>query len=189
MAKKLYHSEQRRILFKKLPKNSVCAELGVLYGQGSQLILSLTQPKKLHLIDPWVFQNHTPLHQETNQRRKVFGQKDLDKMYQDVLVRFNSLIQKEIVKVHRDYSDKTLSSFPDNYFDWVYIDGNHEYAFVKKDLDLCYLKVKPGGFITGDDYIKKPYFEGPIRAVDEFIQSGHVKLIEFIGIQYFLQKI
>lgn len=48
----------RRILLAKMPKNSVCAEIGVYKGEFSQQILSLVKPKKLHLIDPWKYESN-----------------------------------------------------------------------------------------------------------------------------------
>jgi methyltransferase family protein len=40
---------------------------------------------------------------------------------------------------------------PTHYFDWIYVDGDHQYEAVKKGLESYLPKVKPGGFITGDD--------------------------------------
>ena len=36
--------------------------------------------------------------------------------------------------------------------DWIYVDGNHLYEFVRADLELSLRKARRGGFITGDDY-------------------------------------
>jgi len=57
-------------------------------------------------------------------------------------------IKKNKVIIRRDYSHVVLKEFDDSYFDWIYIDGRHEYDVVKKDLELSDLKVKLGGFIT-----------------------------------------
>lgn len=35
--------------------------------------------------------------------------------------------------------------------DFIYIDGNHEYNYVKKDLELYWGKVKEGGIMSGHD--------------------------------------
>jgi len=45
--------ERRDQLLKKLPKNAICAEIGVYQGELSQRILNKTNPKKLVLIDAW----------------------------------------------------------------------------------------------------------------------------------------
>jgi SAM-dependent methyltransferase len=44
-----------------------------------------------------------------------------------------------------------VKDFADNYFDVIFIDGDHRYSWFKKDLDLWYPKVKKGGLICGHD--------------------------------------
>jgi hypothetical protein len=51
-------------------------------------------------------------------------------------------------------------------FDMVYIDAEHSYEAVKKDIKLWLPHVKPGGFISGHDYGHKR-FPGVKQAVDE----------------------
>jgi hypothetical protein len=62
------------------------------------------------------------------------------------------------MKVHNNYtiiqktSNDAFEELANQQFDVVYIDGNHDYDYVKQDI-LNYQKlVKPGGFITGHDY-------------------------------------
>jgi hypothetical protein len=38
-------------------------------------------------------------------------------------------------------SSEAVNNLPDN-LDFVYIDGNHTYEFVKKDIDLYYPKIR-----------------------------------------------
>ena len=47
----------------------------------------------------------------------------------------------------------------------VYIDGDHNYAQVKRDVVNYSSLVKQGGFLTGHDYSEG--YEGVIRAVNE----------------------
>lgn len=56
--------------------------------------------------------------------------------------------------------------------DFVYIDGDHSYEAVKKDLEAWYPKVKSGGMFCGHDY-NYPDVE---RAVQEFAKSKGLKL-------------
>lgn len=50
--------------------------------------------------------------------------------------------------------------------DFVFIDGNHTYPFVREDIANYWPKVKSGGFLCGHDYGHG--HEGVTRAVDEF---------------------
>ncbi|MEM8822766.1 MAG: class I SAM-dependent methyltransferase [Pseudomonadota bacterium] len=151
-----------------MPKNAVCAEIGVWKGGFSKRILDTTQPKALHLIDPWMFQPEFPGRWYGGKVAKA--QEDMDGIFEGVREMFKD---NDVVHIHRDISAKALDSFPDNYFDWVYIDGNHHYEFVLEDLRLSLKKVKAGGFIAGDDYLWQPELDYPVkRAVQEFIAEN-----------------
>ena len=43
--------EDREVLLELMPKNSVCAEVGIFLSNFSEKILRITQPIKLHLVD------------------------------------------------------------------------------------------------------------------------------------------
>jgi hypothetical protein len=42
--------------------------------------------------------------------------------------------------------------FPDQSIDWVHLDARHDYESVKADIIRWLPKVKPGGWLSGDDY-------------------------------------
>lgn len=50
--------------------------------------------------------------------------------------------------------------------DFVFIDGNHTYEYVRKDIELYWPKVRSGGFISGHDFGEG--FPGVVQAVTEF---------------------
>jgi hypothetical protein len=50
--------------------------------------------------------------------------------------------------------------------DFVFIDGNHTYDYVKKDIDLYWPKIRRHGFLCGHDYTGG--HPGVTQAVDEF---------------------
>lgn len=62
------------------------------------------------------------------------------------------------------YADKSL--------DFVFLDADHHYESIRKDIDAWLPKVKRGGIIAGHDF--SPEFEGVIRAVIETFQSWSV---------------
>ncbi len=124
------------------------------------------------MIDPWKFEAGKEY------RRSLYGaffgpgQARLDDRYHSVIRRFAREIAEGTVSVHRLSSAEAAKHFPDNYFDWVSIDGNHLFPFVKADLETYAAKLKPGGFITGDDYgVAGWWRDGVTKAVDEFVSQ------------------
>jgi hypothetical protein len=167
----------RDFLLNLLPKNSVGAEIGVHKGDFSAQILQIVKPRKLHLIDPWKHED-SPRYNKAWFGGMAGSQIEMDKRYESVCARFSNQIQSGQIEIHREFSENALTQFSDGYFDWVYIDGNHLYEYVKKDLELSLEKTKPGGFITGDDYGVGGWWEDGVRkAVDEFLQQKPVQLI------------
>lgn len=167
----------KTFLFDILPEYSIGAEIGVHLGDFSQQIIDYLSPQELHLIDPWERQS-LPVYSKSWYGGSV-SQVEMDSRYQSVLNRFADNIQTSQVIIHRNYSSNVLLTFPDNYFDWIYIDGNHLYEYVKIDLELSLRKVKTGGYIAGDDYRRGAWWQGGVkRAVDEFRDNQNVELVK-----------
>ena len=118
----------RKFLLEMMPKHSVCAEIGVSRGLFTEKILEVVQPKKLHLIDPWEYEPHLSY-------------------YDEVVEKFKLQIDSGQVLIHRSKSQFAYQQFDDRYFDWIYVDGSHNYKSVRRDLDYYYPKVKKYGFI------------------------------------------
>ena len=53
----------------------------------------------------------------------------------------------------RELSGVACNFFPDELFDFIYLDANHERGAVYKDLTNWYPKVKKGGIFAGHDYV------------------------------------
>ena len=179
----------RDFLLEAMPRGSVCAEIGVHRGDFSRRILEIVKPKELHLIDPWQFLREEAYKDSNYGGKRGVNQSLMDRRYQSVVKRFRPEIARHQIKIHRACSDQACDLFEDDYFDWIYIDGNHLYEFARKDLDLYYPKVKQGGFIAGDDYGEGGWWQGGVKkAVDEFIDSERVRVIEIKDAQFCLCK-
>jgi len=164
--------------------NSICAEIGVWKGHFSNQILE-KNPKRLYLIDPWLFQPEFP--HKWYGGLKATDQIDMELIYQGVLKKFNPSPNVHII---RDKSDQAFRLFENDFFDWIYIDGNHEYDFVLNDLKNAYLKVKVDGLITGDDY----NWENPQRiptvqeAVQDFLLIHPELEVELLPYQQYMMR-
>jgi hypothetical protein len=70
-----------------------------------------------------------------------------------------------LYQAHISPSDVAASLFRDRSVDFVFIDADHSYEAVRRDILAWLPKVKVGGTLAGHDY--EPYYPGVIRAVDE----------------------
>ncbi|MBO9699274.1 MAG: class I SAM-dependent methyltransferase [Sporocytophaga sp.] len=180
-------NNSRDFLLKTMPQGSVCAEIGVYKGDFSKDILRTVKPSRLHLIDPWKYMQE---YEDALYGGKAGSQDIMEAIFNNVKRRFDIDILRGSVVINRGLSDAVSKSFNNDYFDWVYIDGNHTYEYVKMDLECYYPKVKKGGFIAGDDYISDRWWkDGVNKAVDEFVASGKVKVVMIKNGQFILMKI
>jgi hypothetical protein len=126
----------------------VGVEIGVFKGQFSKTVLDQWQGK-LYMIDPWRplgdeyedasnHKNHTDAYERTMEN--IRG-------YEDRAIMIRSLAE-DIVEL-----------FPDNSLDFIYIDANHAYEYVKQDIELWYPKLKKGGLFAGHDYLDLDYYD------------------------------
>ena len=143
-------------------KDLVGVEIGVDRGGNAESILKNLDIKTLYLIDPYYFYNEMRnLGCHTSEEQNIECETEAKKRllpYEDKIVWI------------RDTSENAIDKIPDD-VDFVYIDGNHRYEYVKKDIELYSKKVKNGGLIAGHDY---DYIDTK-KAVDECIHGGFVR--------------
>jgi len=159
----------------------VAGEIGVAKAYYAGYILSELKPAKLHLIDPWRFQNIPDYVMDANNTTDEEG----DRRYNDVCDKFSAAINAGVVKLHRALSTEIVDTFPDEYFDFLHIDAVHTYSGCLADLRAFDRKVKRTGFITGHDYqtipIARAHHNGVVRAVNDFVkETGY----EFLALTF-----
>lgn len=133
---------------------------------------------KLWGIDPWMdYDDYPEYKDEQTNNFNVF------------LSNLEKSPHKNKVSYKRGFSNTEIPKFDDEFFDMIYIDGNHEPEFVLEDAVLSFRKLKTGGIMIFDDYT----WGGPDmtkRGIDGFLHGYH-KRIEVIGCFYdqvFLRK-
>lgn len=142
-------------LLKEIPGNAVIAELGVFTGAFANTLLRVCRPAELHLIDTW-------------EGRVECGDKDGEniQIVEDMSIVYLALAVRgdRRYTLHRGKTLDILTTFPDYYFDFIYVDADHDEIAVAKDLRMAAKKSLWG--IGGHDYCER--FNGVMLAVDDF---------------------
>jgi predicted O-methyltransferase YrrM len=131
----------REDLYKLVSRGGRIAELGVDNGYNAAALLWICQPSELCLIDGWI-------------AFPEFG-KDFDADEQQAKYEFVCRSATERCRVIRARTHEAVTRFPDEYFDFVYIDASHRYEDVRQDIEDWWPKVKTGGMLAGHDYLNQ----------------------------------
>lgn len=152
---------------KIISPNSIGCELGVFKGDFSDILLQTNKFAKLYLVD--LFYGNIQSGDTYGNNVEV---KNGEQLYNFVSQKFKN--NSKVVIVKQD-SISFLKEFPDEYFDFIYIDTTHQYEQTKKELNLAFKKVKTNGIIAGHDYNSVHFYE-VFLAVNEFAQAKGLKL-------------
>jgi predicted O-methyltransferase YrrM len=157
-------------------------EIGTFYGANLLSVANsygLHNDSKLYCIDPW--EDYNNYSEYKNEQPNIYNS-------------FINNIEKSGVKnkieIKRGYSNVELLKLEDDFFDIIYVDGNHEPEYVLEDAVLSFRKLKTGGVLIFDDY----GWGGPEltqRGIDVFLLGYH-KRINILGgrdSQVFVKKI
>jgi hypothetical protein len=137
----------------------VGAEIGVCKGKFSRVFCWNIPNVVLYCIDTWESDPNDPGDEgELNEANFSHAQK--------ILKPFD-------VTFIRNTSIEALNTFKDNELDFVYIDANHTFDHVMRDIIEWGKKVKTGGIISGHDYFRLKH-AGVILAVDTYIKAHDI---------------
>lgn len=78
----------------------------------------------------------------------------------------------ESVHIFISSSPKAADFFADGSLAWVHLDARHDYDSVAADIDAWAPKVKPGGWLSGDDYDDR-LWPGVVAAVRDRLPDAH----------------
>jgi hypothetical protein len=143
-------------------------EIGVRYGKNAKQLLDLLPKLRLWLVDPW---EKPPAGDSFYHSGDGIADRPpgyWKKCYRD----FKDIIKpvKNRVEIFRCRSHEAAQLARKNrqnhLFDFVFIDGDHSYDGVKRDIIEWYPLIKKGGLICGHDYGHSRIGEVK-RAVDE----------------------
>lgn len=160
--------ESMRYVMERIKEPMNVAEIGVFQGGNALRLLQLPL-KRLFLVDPYKSYNQY----ESAQIAYVQAQLDAAKSIMQSRIASHPLRDKVTIMI-KD-SIEASKEFEDGFFDYVYIDGNHSFRAVLKDLIAWYPKVRKGGFLAGHDYMT----HATANAVKYFAKEKGLKVISW----------
>jgi predicted O-methyltransferase YrrM len=140
-------------------------ELGSFIGESANMVLGFPNIKHIDCVDA------------------------SEELIKQASTRLNTQIKKNRCSIHHKLSADFLNEIPNNYMDVVYIDANHEYDFVKKDIELSFSKLQSNGFLCGHDYaLENSSYPGCVQAIQEFSEKKGLKITRFIDNSWLMVK-
>lgn len=146
------------------PQNAVFVEVGALFGQSTLFMAECMRDARrtdidLHVVDTWQEWGE-PHPQEIAKYGSMFGA---------FCYHLQESGLKDYVKgIHHMDSSEAVRQF--RYLgprpDFVFIDGDHEYASVQRDIAEFRSIMAPGAVMAGHDY-NPPRWPGVVRAVND----------------------
>lgn len=151
----------RSELIRRLPKQMKIAEVGSGAGNFAKQLLA-SDPQELHLFD------------------LSFTLKGLSFDHEF----FKPHLERGIAVLHEGDSSENLSSFPDAYFDCIYIDADHSVQGVRRDISQAKRKIRQNGLLIFHDYTAYSPLEklsyGVQIAVNDLLIDENFEIIYFV---------
>lgn len=148
---------------RKYKCDRIC-ELGVFEGDNFMEMIAHT-PQLAVAIDSW-------------KNDGVHTLKDASYSNNELHTQYNYFLNKvkniPFVQIIRDSTSNASKKFPDNWFDFVYIDADHSFDACYLDLLTWYPKVKKSKFLMGHDY-RRGF--GVVEAVNKFVKENKLDLL------------
>lgn len=151
----------RADLYKIIDTTKPVAELGVAEGLFSRDMLNWPIPK-LYSVDAW---------KKLNQKGDGgFDQNWHDNNYNNAVKLLSQFGERSVIL--RGLTHEMAALVEDGSLGLLYLDGDHSYEGVMKDLESWYPKVCKGGVIATHDYFDPDY--GVKRAFGDFTKKNRI---------------
>lgn len=162
---------------RRVPWEGKIVEVGVLIGALSRQIMRSRHDVSLAMVDNWLPMELQPAsYIATNDDHALHDRARAERHYQEA--RKVERIGRGRSKIWRGDSTLIAKSFAAGSVDLVFLDADHSFEGVTKDLAAWLPAIKPGGFIGGHDYRNPdPRFRfGVTEAVDQWSASRSIEI-------------
>lgn len=159
---------------KDIPLTGV--EVGVWKATCSTFLLKYLPKLTLHVIDPWKDQSDNWEYRRSGDTLAPLGSTAFEESYSTAKKNLEPFVKQGRAIIHRCTSEQGRNLFPTvpsnvsgvKGVDFVFIDADHSYGAVRRDIAMWETAIRSGGFISGHDYDHPSYPDfGVTKAVDE----------------------
>lgn len=150
----------------------VGAEIGVNAGHHAQSLLQFLDVYRLYLIDPY------ELYEEYPEGVLQYGANQPQLTGAETHARSILHGHSEKIVWLKDFSAFVAKNFEEESLDFVYIDGNHDYKYVREDIENFWPLTKQGGVLGGHDFYNghAKSHDGVLQAAIEFAVTNGLQL-------------
>ena len=139
------------------------AEVGVHQGELSKNLLKRHRGLTLYMIDMWSHDTYSGKGEESAKQKYIELYQNECELNLAATLEATRKYKRRRHIIQGDSAD-SADRIADASLDFVFIDADHSYEGVKRDISAWLPKVKKGGYICGHDY---PRYPGVVRAVNE----------------------
>jgi hypothetical protein len=158
---------------------SLGVEIGTHLGEYAKILLD-GWDGILRCVDPYEnAENYS------KQAATLWGGVDRITHRKEAAVRLKSYIDANRCLMSYEHSIEAVGKAVNNTLSFVYIDGNHEKKFVFDDLLHWWVKIKPGGYMFGHDFITPGEVGcsvGIQEAIDDFVEYRRRRYGDCLGV-------
>ena len=145
-------------------------EIGSHMGESTMMFASSNIFSEIHCVEP--FEGYEKFNDENN----------YDWNFIQEQFNINTRFFDNII-LHKDFSYNIVNNFEDESFDFIYIDANHEYEHIKRDIEMYLPKLKKDGIFGGHDY-NEEHWLGVVQAVNEVFGNPKYKFLDTSWLTY-----
>ena len=156
------YSETYDVIVDKINDDGKILEIGSFMGRSTHYLATALHNAGKHNVKIYALDTFEGSSEHANLKLP----KDFLSMFEENLKFF---IDKDVVEVIQSRSDNkdVIDRFENGFFDYIMVDGAHEYEAVKDDMENWWPKLKNDGVMFGDDF----YLESVAQAVKEGSES------------------
>jgi Methyltransferase domain len=165
---RLYADREDMAAGLQIPRGGIIAEVGVALGDFSKRLIAMLAPREFVAIDTFTLHRISTLWGRAT--ADIFQGLDHRTYYQQTLGGYVATLT-----IREGLSHLMLDTFPERYFDLIYLDADHSYEAVRSDAEVAGRKVRPDGLVIFNDYILFDHVSGTpygvVPAVNELVVS------------------